>query len=206
LRTLHALAALNAQLADFAVADPAVTMVEICTRHGLTEGALPGSLTGMTNGLVAGDDLLAAALADIARDHGLRGRRLQDAVRRRARDIDWRRHALSASAVHAACEEEDGDTVLFLPGGRALRIGVPLATVLGWLDGWKVLTGVSLPPVPVPVRCAARHPGALVGIARARQRVIAIRRASGDVALVPCLRPDLRPPRVGPPRDPLPLR
>jgi hypothetical protein len=51
------------------------------------------------------------------------------------RDIDGRRHALSASAVHAACEEEDGDTVLFLPGGRALRVGVPLATVLGWLDG-----------------------------------------------------------------------
>jgi hypothetical protein len=50
-------------------------------------------------------------------------------------DIDGRRHALSATAVHGACEAEDGDTVLFLPGGRALRIDVPLATVLGWLDG-----------------------------------------------------------------------
>jgi hypothetical protein len=48
---------------------------------------------------------------------------------------DGRRHALSVSAVHAACEEEDGDTVLFLLGGRALRIGAPLATVLGWLVG-----------------------------------------------------------------------
>jgi hypothetical protein len=40
------------------------------------------------------------------------------------------------SAVHTACEEaKDGDTVLFLLGGRALRIGVPLAIVLGWLNG-----------------------------------------------------------------------
>ncbi|HEY8614548.1 MAG TPA: hypothetical protein VIL69_25070 [Roseomonas sp.] len=51
------------------------------------------------------------------------------------RDVDGRRHALSAGAVHAACEEDDGETVLFLPSGRALRIDVPLAILLGWLDG-----------------------------------------------------------------------
>lgn len=51
------------------------------------------------------------------------------------RDVDGRKHALSAAAVYAACEEEDGDTVLFLPAGRMLRVNVPLGTLLGWLDG-----------------------------------------------------------------------
>jgi hypothetical protein len=50
------------------------------------------------------------------------------------RDIDGRRHALAASAVQAACEEED-DVLLFLSGGRVLRVSLPLATVLAWLDG-----------------------------------------------------------------------
>lgn len=50
-------------------------------------------------------------------------------------DIDGRRHAVLAGAVQVACEQEDGDTVVFLPGGRAIRVGVPLATLLGWLDG-----------------------------------------------------------------------
>jgi hypothetical protein len=51
------------------------------------------------------------------------------------RDVNGRRHALAATAVVAISEEEDGDIVLFLPGGRALRISVPLATVLDWLNG-----------------------------------------------------------------------
>jgi len=51
------------------------------------------------------------------------------------RDVDGRRHALAATAVVAVSEEEDGDTVLLLPGGRALRLAVPLPTVLAWLDG-----------------------------------------------------------------------
>ena len=59
------------------------------------------------------------------------------------RDVDGRRHALAASAVHTVSEAEDGDTVLFLPGGRVLRIGTPLTTVLGWLDG----RGQSVSPV-----------------------------------------------------------
>ena len=51
------------------------------------------------------------------------------------RDVDGRRHALLATAVHAASQEEDGDTMLLLPGGRALRVSVPFANVLGWLEG-----------------------------------------------------------------------
>ncbi|MFC7739001.1 hypothetical protein ACFQX4_25170 [Roseomonas sp. GCM10028921] len=51
------------------------------------------------------------------------------------RDVDGRRHALAATAVLAACEEEDGDVLLLLPGGRAVRVAVPLWTALAWLDG-----------------------------------------------------------------------
>ena len=51
------------------------------------------------------------------------------------RDVDGQRHALSRTAIHAASEGEDGDTVLFLPGGKALRVGAPLAIVLDWLEG-----------------------------------------------------------------------
>jgi hypothetical protein len=51
------------------------------------------------------------------------------------RDIDGRRHALAASAVVAASEAEDGDVLLLLPGGRALRLGVSLPQLLAWLDG-----------------------------------------------------------------------
>jgi hypothetical protein len=51
------------------------------------------------------------------------------------RDVDGRRHALASSAVIAASEAEDGDTLLFLPGGRALRLCVSLPQLLAWLDG-----------------------------------------------------------------------
>jgi hypothetical protein len=51
------------------------------------------------------------------------------------RDVDGRRHALAASAVVAASEAEDGDVLLLLPGGRALRLGVSLPQLLAWLDG-----------------------------------------------------------------------
>jgi hypothetical protein len=51
------------------------------------------------------------------------------------RDVDGRRHALAASAVVAASEAEDGDVLLLLPGGRALRLGVSLHQLLVWLDG-----------------------------------------------------------------------
>ncbi|WP_458098258.1 hypothetical protein [Roseomonas sp. WA12] len=51
------------------------------------------------------------------------------------RDVDGRRHALAATAVVAISEDGDGDVLLLLPGGRALRLAVPLPSVLGWLDG-----------------------------------------------------------------------
>ena len=51
------------------------------------------------------------------------------------RDVDGRKHALTVTAVYAVCEEEDGDTMLFLPAGRMLRVNVPFAMLLGWLDG-----------------------------------------------------------------------
>ncbi|WP_458098448.1 hypothetical protein [Roseomonas sp. WA12] len=51
------------------------------------------------------------------------------------RDVDGRRHALAASAVIAVSETEDSDTLLLLPGGRALRLCVSLPQLLAWLDG-----------------------------------------------------------------------
>lgn len=50
------------------------------------------------------------------------------------RDVDGTMHAVSATAVPAMCEIDDG-TLLMLPGGKMLRVARPLMTVLSWLDG-----------------------------------------------------------------------
>ena len=49
------------------------------------------------------------------------------------RDLEGRLHALSSTAVSAACETEEG-TLLMLPGGRMVHLGQPLATTLIWLE------------------------------------------------------------------------
>lgn len=48
------------------------------------------------------------------------------------RDAEGRLHAVAATAVAAVCEE-DGATILLLPGGRLIRVERGLETVLGWL-------------------------------------------------------------------------
>lgn len=48
------------------------------------------------------------------------------------RDADGRLHAVAATAVAAVCEE-DGASVLLLPGGRMIRVEQGMETVLGWL-------------------------------------------------------------------------
>lgn len=48
------------------------------------------------------------------------------------RDADGRLHAVAATSVAAICEE-DGASVLLLPGGRMIRLEQGLETVLGWL-------------------------------------------------------------------------
>ena len=71
-RRRHAPDALNALLAHFAVADPVVTMADICSRHGVTEGALRGTLSGKVNGLVVCPALLGAARTTQTRREALR--------------------------------------------------------------------------------------------------------------------------------------
>lgn len=50
------------------------------------------------------------------------------------RDMDGRTHAVSAGAVGAVCETDDG-ALLMLPGGRMIHVPQALGTVLAWLDG-----------------------------------------------------------------------
>ena len=50
------------------------------------------------------------------------------------RDAEGRLHAVAASSVTAVCEEE-GASILLLPGGRLIRVERALETVLGWLSG-----------------------------------------------------------------------
>lgn len=50
------------------------------------------------------------------------------------RDLDGRLHAVSAGAVAAMCETDDG-TVMMLPGGRLVQVARPLEVMLAWLDG-----------------------------------------------------------------------
>jgi hypothetical protein len=50
------------------------------------------------------------------------------------RDVDGRRHAVAAGAVLAMADAEDGDTLLHVPGGRALQVPHPLTTVLRWFE------------------------------------------------------------------------
>ena len=57
------------------------------------------------------------------------------------RDVEGRVHAVAAGSVGAVCETEDGDTPLMLPGGKIVRVGRGIATVLGWLDGRGPATG-----------------------------------------------------------------
>lgn len=49
------------------------------------------------------------------------------------RDLEGRLHALSSSAVSAACETDEG-TLLMLPGGRMIHLGQPMAKTLLWLE------------------------------------------------------------------------
>ncbi|MGK7871350.1 hypothetical protein [Falsiroseomonas sp. E2-1-a20] len=71
-RRRHKPASLNALVADFAVADPAVPMTEICRRHGIGETHLIGILAGTHNNLVLEPDLLAAARVAQSRRVALR--------------------------------------------------------------------------------------------------------------------------------------
>ena len=49
------------------------------------------------------------------------------------RDADGRRHAVAVASVLAVSEAEEGDALLQLPGGRALRVGSSIEDVLSWL-------------------------------------------------------------------------
>ena len=51
------------------------------------------------------------------------------------RDVDGTRHALVAASVAAACEADDGETVMMLPAGKLIRVPQQLDVVLNWLDG-----------------------------------------------------------------------
>ena len=51
------------------------------------------------------------------------------------RGADGQVNAVSATAVAALCETEEGGTLLMLPGGRLIAMTEPLSVVLGWLDG-----------------------------------------------------------------------
>ena len=48
------------------------------------------------------------------------------------RDADGRLHALSATAVAALCETDDG-CLLMLPGGRIMRVTHSMPRLLAWL-------------------------------------------------------------------------
>ncbi|TPG55479.1 hypothetical protein EAH89_14605 [Roseomonas nepalensis] len=49
------------------------------------------------------------------------------------RDTDGVLHAIAAASV-SAIREEDGVTLILLPGGRLVRAERALATVLSWLE------------------------------------------------------------------------
>ena len=49
-------------------------------------------------------------------------------------DVDGRTHAISAGAVSAICEVDDG-SLLMLPGGRAILVPRDLGVMLKWLGG-----------------------------------------------------------------------
>lgn len=48
-------------------------------------------------------------------------------------DVEGTLHAVSATAVAAACETEVG-AVLLLPGGRMIQVSQSLRTLLSWLE------------------------------------------------------------------------
>lgn len=50
------------------------------------------------------------------------------------RDLDGRTHAVSASAVGAMCETDEG-TALILSGGRILQVPQSIEIIVAWLDG-----------------------------------------------------------------------
>jgi hypothetical protein len=50
------------------------------------------------------------------------------------RDVDGRRHAISAGSVAAICETDDGVLIL-LPGGRMVHLTQSMPVVLEWMDG-----------------------------------------------------------------------
>ena len=50
------------------------------------------------------------------------------------RDLDGRLHAVSAGAISAMCEADDG-TVIMLPGGKMVQVSISMEVVLAWLDG-----------------------------------------------------------------------
>ncbi|WP_338665914.1 hypothetical protein VQH23_12185 [Pararoseomonas sp. SCSIO 73927] len=49
------------------------------------------------------------------------------------RDVAGLLHAISPLAVAALCED-DGGTLLLLPGGRLVQVSQGLATVLSWFE------------------------------------------------------------------------
>lgn len=51
------------------------------------------------------------------------------------RDIDGTKHALAAGSVAAACQTDDGTTMVMLPGGKLVQVPHRLDVVLDWLDG-----------------------------------------------------------------------
>jgi hypothetical protein len=50
------------------------------------------------------------------------------------RDVDGRRHAISATAVAAVSADDLDGSLLLLPGGRLVRVDAAVEVVVGWLN------------------------------------------------------------------------
>ncbi len=51
------------------------------------------------------------------------------------RDVEGTRYAIAPTAVSFAVETQDGGTIAFLQGGRAVRFNEDLETVARWFSG-----------------------------------------------------------------------
>lgn len=53
------------------------------------------------------------------------------------RDVDGRRHAISATAVAAVSDDGCDGSLLLLPGGRLVRVEAAVEVVVEWLSGGR---------------------------------------------------------------------